>query len=194
MYTKIYEYYNNILNEVSIPNKDTSNIYFIVNKKTSSYQFIIQAATGLLGYAELIIKPNYYQVINVAAEQGYGPFLYDSIMSYLDKPIRPNRSLSENAFNVWNNYFLHRNDITKIPVTKEDYWNTLDLNNKQVKDKKYLEPINYLYTINDKARKQKTLDWYNDSLLFQDKMINMMSDWINIRFNYAQKWFYSKYM
>jgi hypothetical protein len=198
MYTKIFEFKKHVYKEideaVSIPEKDTTNLYFIVNKKTSSIQFLIQDKSIIYGYAELIIKPNYYQVINVAAERGYGPFLYDSIMSYLDKPIRPNRSLSHDAYSVWNNYFLHRTDIQKTSINKDDYWNTLDLNNKQVSDKKYLDPINHLYTITDTTRKQKVLDWYNKSLEFQDNMIKLLPKWIDIRFNFAQKWFYNKYM
>jgi len=178
----------------SIPNKDISDKYLLVKETTSSIQFIIQDKPGIIfGYSELLKKPDYYQEINTAAESGYGPFLYDTVMSYLDKPVRPNRSLTKEAWNVWNNYFNQRPDVTKTPIS-DDIWDSVDLQHKLNTKSSIVEPVNYLYSINDEKRKTDAIDWqYKSTQQLVNPMKDISPNWLETRFNQGKKYFNSKY-
>lgn len=188
-----FEYKYSITGEsVSIPTKDITDKYLIKNEKGSSIEFIIQDKSKIFGYAELIKKNGYYQVINIAAEQGWGPFLYDTLMVYLELPIRPNRSLTREAWNVWNIYCNDRQDVIKKPVS--EIWDSVDLDHKNVTQSHIVEPVNYLYTINDSKRQMEARGWLDGSKkLFVDQMIKVMPEWIIKRFNQAKLWFNNKY-
>lgn len=177
---------------VNIPTKDITDKYLILNSKVSSCEFLIQDKSKIYGYAELIKKSGYYQVINIAAEQGWGPFLYDTLMVYLDMPIRPNRSLTREAWNVWNIYNNERQDVIKKPVS--EIWDSVDLDHKNITQSHIVEPVNYLYTINDSKRQIEARGWLDGSKkLFVDQMVKVMPDWIIKRFNQAKLWFNHKY-
>jgi hypothetical protein len=191
MITKISEF-KLILERVNIPDIPINDLYLIVNNKLTTIEFIIQDKSKIYGYAELTKQYNHYYIVNVAAENKYGPLLYDTIMLYLDKPVRPNRSLTHQAYNVWNNYLNNREDVTKIPC--ENIFNSIDLDNAVRKDKTLTEVINNYYTINNPNRKQQISDWYEKSLTFQNEMISKLPDWLNIRFKTARKWFLSMYI
>ena len=196
MITKITLYKEYINENIKIPIIDNSK-YLLIDDKTSSIQFIIQDKSIIYGYGELLKRNDYYQIINIATEKGFGPLLYDSIMLYLDKPIRPNRSLSLNAYNVWKKYLNNRNDVykEKISITDNDYWNSIDLNFKPSINKESLQIINTLYTIKDINRKEKILKWFNNSYInFAKSFEDQYPKWKENRFNIAKKWFNKKYI
>lgn len=178
------------IKQMLAPVKDISDKYLLVNDKGSSIEFIIQDKSNIFGYAELIKKQSYYNIVNVAAEPSWGPFLYDTVMLYLDMPVRPNRSLSRDAWHVWNIYLNARPDVTKREINT-DIWDTVDLDYKWTSNSTMIEPINYVYTITDGNRKNNIVKWSHDKLELPG---NIDYDrWKDIRFNYAKKWFYTKY-
>ena len=175
------------------PIKDVKDKYLIVNDKASSIEFIIQDKSNIYGYAELLKKPNYNQVVNVAAESGWGPFLYDTVMSYLDKPVRPNRSLTSAAWNVWKYYFKNRPNVKKKELSSGT-WDTVDLDNREVSADEIVEPVNYTYTIDDPNKRSFVSTWTHESEKFEDQMIERVPRWKDKRFNFAKRWFNMKYM
>lgn len=184
--------YTTATESISVPTKDITDKYLIKNEKASSIEFIIQDKSKIYGYAELMKKNGFYQVINIAAEQGWGPFLYDTLMVSLDMPIRPNRSLTREAWNVWNLYCNERQDVIKKPVS--EIWDSVDLDHKNITQSHIVEPVNYLYTINDSKRQIEARGWLDGSKkLFVDQMVKVMPDWIIKRFNQAKLWFNNKY-
>lgn len=162
--------------------------YLLINDKGTSIEFLIQDRNKIYGYIELLNKPNYYQSINVAGEKGFGPILYDLAMYNLDKPIRPNRSLTSKALNVWNNY-MYRDDVIKKEIF-DDKWETLDLDNKQTKQ--YTDIINTLYTLNDIDYNVEEL--INKSKEFENKMLSLLPNWKTLRFNQGKLYFNNKYI
>lgn len=193
MITKINEF-KLYLESVKIPdlNNFIKDKYLLIKKQSRTIEFIIQDKSKIYCYAELLIKNNQYQIINVGAEKGFGPYLYDIIMLYLDKSVRPNRSLSLPAFNVQENYYKNRQDIIKS-IINTDLQTSIDLNNKEYKDSKYLNIINTLYTINDNNRKNIILQQEKDSFEFITTMENKLPGQLDIRFNQGKKYFYTKY-
>jgi len=178
---------------VSIPTQDISDKYLIVLEKGASIQLMIQDKAKIYGYAEVSKKSNYYQIINIAAEPGWGPFLYDTVMLWLDKPVRPNHSLTTEAWRVWNTYMTQREDVLKKPVSSE-IWTDIDLDQKMNTMSSLVEPLNYLYTINDDKRKTETIDWqYNSTNEFVNPMTKVLPDWKEKRFNQGKMYFNTKY-
>lgn len=178
---------------ITIPNKDTTGKYLLVNETGNNIEFLIQDKSAIFGYAELTKKSTYYQVVNVAAEPGFGPFLYDTIMSYLDKPVRPCRSLTKEAWNVWNKYCNQRPDVTKKEVSTNT-WDNVDLDHRYVTTSTAVEPLNYLYTIKDDKRKTEAIDWQYDSYNnFVQPMKEKLPEFMKIRFNQAKLWFNKQY-
>jgi len=182
-----------IKESMTIPQKDITDKYLLINDKGNTIEFLIQNKKDIFGYAELTKKQDYYQIINVAAESGWGPFFYDTIMSYLDKPVRPNRSLTHDAWTVWNKYCNQRPDVTKKEIS-DNTWDTVDLDHKWVSNSTTVEPINYLYTIKNPIRKMETINWLNNSnQTFVLPMIQKLPQFKQIRFNQAKKWNELKY-
>jgi hypothetical protein len=163
--------------------------FLLINKKGSAIELLIQDKSKIYGYIELLNKHNYYQVINIAGEKGFGPILYDLTMYILNKPIRPNRSLTSKALNVWLNNYQYRNDINKTKITN-DIWNTLDLDNKEVK--KYTNIINTLYSLSNIDYDVKSLLDRSDE--FKNKMNKILPNWENLRFNQGKLYFNNKYI
>lgn len=188
-----HDKYYSTTESAEIPVKDVTDKYLLVDEKGASIQLMIQDANKIYGYAELLKKPTYYQVINVAAEKGWGPFLYDTVMSYLDMPIRPNRSVTREALGVWNKYLKQRDDVKKTPV-KTDVWDSIDLDQKLDTKSSLVEPLNYTYTITDDGRKTEAIDWQYDSTTnFVNPMKAIVSDFIAKRFNQGKMYFNKRY-
>jgi hypothetical protein len=185
---------NNTLDvAVNVPTKDITDKYLIVHEKGASIQLMIQNKSQIYGYAEVLKRPGYYQIVNIAAEPGWGPFLYDTVMLSLDKPVRPNHSLTTNAWRVWNTYMNQRDDVMKKPVTT-DVWDDIDLDQKMSTKSSLVEPLNYLYTIKDNERKTETTDWQDKSNNeFVNQMTKVLPDWKEKRFNQGKMYFNTKY-
>lgn len=60
-----------------------------------------------------------YEIFQSAAEKGYGPLLYDTIMKVVNNqgaPLTPDRSsVSSDAGKVWSHYKFQRSDVEKLP-------------------------------------------------------------------------------
>jgi hypothetical protein len=76
----------------------------------------------LYGMINIFKSKKYYYVGAVAAEQGYGPLMYELAMAY----ISPNALMADrdshtsaSAENIWK-YMMGRNDVEKIPIPKGD--------------------------------------------------------------------------
>ena len=55
-------------------------------------------------------------VTNAAAKKGYGPMVYDIVLS-MGNPVSPDRNaVSKDAQAVWNTYLNSRSDVEKIPL------------------------------------------------------------------------------
>jgi len=90
-------------------------------------QFVLYSASEDKLYGGINIHkteedPNVYMVSRVSANQGYGPLLYDMMLSYVyPKPLIPDRyNISNDAIKVWRFYFDNRNDIKKEPIDIDD--------------------------------------------------------------------------
>jgi len=176
--------------EIKKPKYELLNDKFLlINKKTSSIEFLIQDKSKIYAYLELLNKSEYYQEINIAAEKGFGPIIHDLAMYILDKPIRPNRSLTSKALNVWNSYYHYRNDVIKTKI-KKDKWNTLDLDNKEIKQ--YTDIINNLYSLNNIDYNVKEL--LNKSKKYEKEMLNILPNWLYLRFKQGKTYFNTKYI
>lgn len=194
-YSKYYATTENVALDVAvnIPTKDITDKYLIVHEKGASIQLMIQNKSRIYGYAEVLKRPSYYQIVNIAAEPGWGPFLYDTVMLSLDKPVRPNHSLTTNAWRVWNTYMNDRGDVIKKQITT-DVWTDIDLDQKMSTKSSLVEPLNYLYTIKDSERKTETTDWqYKSANEFVSPMTKVLPDWKEKRFNQGKMYFNTKY-
>lgn len=181
------------LEKVVIPQKDISDKYLIINKSDGdAIEFLIQDKNKIYAYSEVNRRNNYYQTKNVAAEEGWGPFLYDTMMLMLDKPIHPSMSLTTDSFNVLNNYLHNRPDVIKTLYPNTQY-TSIDLDQKMNYEEKYYKVLNYLYTINNTERRQYFENWYKNSLQFEQQMIQKLPNWKKVRFNQAKRWFNMQY-
>lgn len=177
---------------LSIPQKDVTGKYLLINKEGNTVQFLIQDKAKIYAYGELTNDSKYYQTKNIAADQGWGPFLYDTIMLMLDKPIHPSVSLTIDSFTVLNNYLYNRPDVIKTLYPGKLYTG-VDLDHKMQHEEKYYKVLNYLYTINNTERREQTNSWYKTSLQFEQQMVDKMPNWKQIRFNQAKRWFNLNY-
>jgi len=182
-----------VLETLNIPNKDITDKYLIINKENNTIQFLIQDKSKIYGYAELTNDGKYYQTKNIAAESGWGPFLYDTVMLMLDKPIHPSVSLTTDSFNVINNYLHNRPDVIKSLYPGKLY-KALDYNNKMTQDEKYYKVLNYTYTIHNTERRENITNWYNQSLKFEQQLTASLPNWKHIRFEQAKRWFNMQYL
>lgn len=188
-----YDKYYATSERMSAPNKDVSDKYLLVMEKAASTQLMIQDKGKIYGYSEVLTMPTYYQIVNIAAEPGYGPYLYDTLMLWLDKPVRPSHSITSEALSVWKNYMNNRPDVTKKSVTK-DVWEDADLDQRMSTSSSAIEPLNYLYTINDEKRSKDVTDWYfHSEQQFVNQMVERLPGWKEIRFNQGKMWFNNKY-
>lgn len=186
-----YDKYYVTTESVNIPNKDITDKYLLVDVKGNTIQFLIQNKKDIFAYGELTKDNNYYQIDKISAEPGWGPFLYDTIMLYLDKPIRPDFSLSKSAWQVWDNYLNNRPDVIKTLAKKQI--GIIDLDFKERTNPDLVKPINYLYTINNNTRNTYIMDWYNKSLEFSNEMISKLPNWKTLRFNRGKAFHNMKY-
>jgi hypothetical protein len=190
------KYYVSVPSEeaINIPEKDIADKYLLINKINTTVQFLIQDKAKVYAYAELINKEGkYYQTKNIAAEPGWGPFLYDAVMLMLDKPIHPSTSLSSESFAVINNYLHNRPDVIKAEFPGRTF-TSLDLNGKETFEEKYFKVLNYTYTINNSTRRMYFMNWYQKSLEFEKQMTAKLPNWKKVRFEQALRWFHLRYM
>jgi hypothetical protein len=61
---------------------------------------------------------NTYEIAAIAAENGFGPLLYDLTLSiiYPNYLTSDRSTVTKNARSVWNYFFINRSDVIKIPL------------------------------------------------------------------------------
>lgn len=91
------------------------------------------------------------EITQCAAQKGYGPLLYDFVMSW-GKPIMPDReSVSPSASSIWMHYYADRPDVKKLRLDDIDDPKTPDPNDdswyhkKGTKETDLCVPLNYAY-------------------------------------------------
>jgi hypothetical protein len=55
-----------------------------------------------------------------AAENDYGPLIYDIVMSELGSLVSDRHTVSASAMKIWKYYFYNRNDVIKTKIKNED--------------------------------------------------------------------------
>jgi hypothetical protein len=129
-------------------------------KKTKSKKYLLPAI-----HAFIIVQPttgscaknNLSEVTAVAAKKGYGPLIYDIILSF----IHPNYLTSDRsnvepaAFNIWYTYFHSRNDVSKSPLP-----NSCKLP-KDYQDLNPPNPLAFKYKINTPLNLQPLIDHHD---------------------------------
>lgn len=143
----------------------------------------------VIGFAEMSKDPenpyNAFTLERTAAEKGYGPLLYDIMLSIADKnqsPIQPDRySVSKFARKVWQYYHDRRKDVVYQPIddkenpltkTKKDdgevhyHLKTDDISKRDVIDYVYWinKPINYKNLIQNHTKFINNLNISKNSL------------------------------
>lgn len=136
-------------------------------KKTKSKKYLLPAI-----HAFIIVKPttktcaknNLSEVTAVAAKKGYGPLIYDIILSYIHPMFLTSDrdNVEPAAFNVWNTYFHSRQDITILPLPPacklpQDYLN-LNPPNPLAFKYKITNPLNIQPLINQHHQLQNNLN------------------------------------
>lgn len=146
-------------------------------------------------------------VINKEFYDGYGPALYDTVISYTGKNgLRPSDDLSDDSKRVWNYYLDNRTDIRKEPidpigleeplsVDKEDDGMTYSPLSKTdpTQYPKTLQDstfINHVYFYDGHSEYLKLIKNHDDAKSKmnseqKDKLENYISTWCNILFNQA---------
>lgn len=146
-----------ILKEVRLdPSKLRSEMgLFVKGNNFTLYNPIEDKVYGHIGVTKLD-SGNYY-VSGVAAEYGYGPLMYELVMTYIyPKGLLPTRDgdVRGGAINIWNR-FLRRDDVKKKSLTKKDSdfsWEVYeDFGNDP--DFKFVQTIYYYNGINDVLNK-----------------------------------------
>jgi hypothetical protein len=124
---------------------------FIKNNNFTLYNPNEDKVYGHIGITKLS-SGNYY-VSGVAAEYGYGPLMYELVMTYIHpKGLLPTRDgdVRGGAINIWNR-FLKRKDVKKKSLTKKDSdfsWEVYeDFGNDP--SIKFIQTIYYYNGIND---------------------------------------------
>ena len=194
MITKIKQFMSSVF-ERAMSYNDTNNI-IVVREMTKQeikivlYDYVTKSIHGYMWATNY--KGEYYIVERISADKGWGPFLYDTVMLMLDKPIHPSTSLTTDSFNVINNYLHNRPDVIKTLYPGKLY-TSLDYNNRITNEEKYYKVLNYTYTIHNTERRQQKMAWYNESLKFEQKLVASLPNWKHIRFEQAKRWFNMQY-
>lgn len=116
-----------------------------------------------------------YVLERTAAEKGYGPLIYDIMLSIADKkdrPVSPDRySVSKYAKNVWDYYFSKRKDVSHLPIDDEK--------NPLTRDKKDDGEVHYSIKDGDLS-KRKPIDfvYFIDKPINYRELINNHKEWI----------------
>jgi hypothetical protein len=147
----------------------------------------------ILGYATFMKEKgrNYWVMDRDAAEKGYGPLMYDlALQSVYPEYIKPSKLIKEEAVNVWNFYYNHRDDVDKAVIPEHDpnYLEEFDygVNRTGLKDPKVLDVINSIYSL-------KKSPEYNIFVQNGVYAINKYNLNVEKTFKRALDYFYDKY-
>jgi hypothetical protein len=134
-YLKHYPYRTGVVSEDSIEEAavDFSQIpddVVLVKNETGVYKSFVLIEKGgdpystgrVLGMVGLGKKEKGWDTIAVAAEQGYGPLMYEiGMMGTSPEPIMPTRDadIREKAFGIYMKFYKDREDVKNIPIPKD---------------------------------------------------------------------------
>ena len=134
--------------------------------------------------------PNAYTVYSAYSTKGYGPLLYELLMTYfypMGITLDDSSNTSPDALNVWK-VFNNRGDVQKEPINREklspkERWLIGSCNGDSkcldnIKDELYLHGLKFIYSL-DKSKFQKLINIGNQYLsehpeLDIEEMINYL--------------------
>jgi len=130
---------------------------------------------NIYGTISITKEPNYYYVSGVAAERGFGPFMYELAMTYAGKNnmgLMPSRDgdVRGEAWNVWKQFYYNRPDVKKVTLNIGDEGYTfgiLGFDNNNFDS--YDEIIKHYNTLNKKNR--EALNVFNSLYYFKDNSL-----------------------
>jgi TfoX/Sxy family transcriptional regulator of competence genes len=135
-------------------------------------------------------KGNFYHVLRVAANRGYGPTLYDVAMSRIKPlPLAADRnSTSEDAQRVWEYMYHERQkdfNLIPLPTTDEEFGFGVGSKNKEfLQDNPVFQ---YAYEIKVKRNLSKLIkandSFFNSNLRVQDKLRQTLKQTADMFFN-----------
>lgn len=148
-------------------------------------------------------------VINKEFYEGYGPALYDTVISYTGKNgLRPSNDLSDDSKRVWNYYLDNRTDIRKEPIDPVELEEPLSLKKeddgltfsplskadpaefpKTLQDSTYM---NHVYFYDGHSEYLKLVKNHDDAMSKmntedKNKFENYIKTWAAILFNQAYR-------
>jgi len=161
------QYLSISLNESPKELNDNDDIYIIDKSGNKNVVIFDKKDNKVLGFVTLEkVGNSEYQIKFSAAEDGYGPRLYDySMMAVYPAKIVPSRwSVSKDAQHVWDFYYNKRSDIKKTKMDKSD--------KNYVDD--YPDYMNYYYSMEPNSEYRKIInrskpELSNDTLYMRGK-------------------------
>ena len=125
-----------------------SDTGLFIQNLNNGYELVLYSSEedkvyGIIGVRNF--KTNDYFVSYVAAEQGFGVYMYELAMMLLSKEdagLMPDRSgeIKPKAWNIWKRFYHERGDVYKTPATKT---NVSD--KKQFEDEEDAKVLNSVY-------------------------------------------------
>lgn len=180
---------------MNIPKININDTYLIVSNDELVF-IIIDKNETILAYCFIHEKSDYYTINDIAAEKYYGVLLYDILMLYLDKPLKPSQNLTEDSFKVWYNYYHNRPDVIKNNSDKilHMFYISYETGEENtITDKELLKVINTEYTIFNKSRQDQLLNWYEISEQYQKSREDQVYGWKTRLINKGKIFFRKKY-
>lgn len=117
---KLSEIFNELL-EARVTINDTANLAVIFIKDDNIF-LLIDTTTGqpmgYIGFGQT--QGDVYGIYGAYSEKGYGPLLYELVMTYVYPKgitMSDDSSTSDDAMNVWEK-FASRNDVEKKPIVR----------------------------------------------------------------------------
>lgn len=152
-----------------------------LQKKTINKKSFDNFQPQIIGTVEYIKNTkcgnNIYEIAAIAAENGFGPLLYDLTLSiiYPNYLVSDRSSVTKNARTVWNYYFINRSDVIKKPLDlTKNYACIMPVDSKQdYKVSNLLQKLEELeYDIQDEPNNNKLQSKYQNLKYQLDDLIS----------------------
>lgn len=121
-----------------------------IKRTNSGYELVLYSSSddkvyGIIGVRNF--KTNDYFVSYVAAEQGFGVYMYELAMMLLSKEdagLMPDRSgeIKDKAWNIWKKFYYERGDVYKSPATNSNISDKKKFDNEE--DNKIFNSVYYM--------------------------------------------------
>jgi hypothetical protein len=175
---KLSEIFDELL-EARVTINDTDNLAVIFIREDNIF-LLIDTTTGKpMGYIGFgLTEGDVYGIYGAYSEKGYGPLLYELVMTYVYPKgitMSDDSSTSQDAMNVWEK-FESRNDVEKKPIIrtnptdKEEWFDSMygedPEQDKWIDRGRELHKTQFIYTLG--MNKLKTLIAKGDEYLKQN--------------------------